>query len=211
MNRNRICAPVRAIVILLCVGLLFGTGCRRESAETIPANWPEYAMSGIRFRLEPGWSAVEPEDWEETLGKALSDASLGYDAADDFQWIGMLASPDLSTKTRDYLVAAYISFPGEITETVLQEQLEQMKDLKLQFVQAGTTASMLSDPQMREWGGRSVIAFTIRMNLSDDTRTVIQVGLVPHGTRLYVFHYVDEGAEQSNGNLRKVFESLNWI
>ncbi len=211
MKRNRMRTPVRAIILLLCACLLFCTGCRRENKTEIPSNWPEYALSGVRFRLEPGWTSIEPEEWEETLGKALSDASLGYDAADEMQWVGMLASPDLSTKTRDYLVVAYISLPGEITETILQNQLETMKDLKLQFVQAGSTASMLSDPQMKEWGGRSVITFTLRMNLADDTRTVIQVGMVPRGTRLYVFHYVDEGAEQSNGNLARVMESLNWI
>ncbi len=199
----------KVLCVLLCMVCLTGVmGCGgyKDASSDIPANWPTYAVSGMTFSCEAGWEAADISGFEDAAVQPFQ--LLG--TTDRVQWVNCLASPEWQTKTRNFLAISYQQFQGTVEDSVLEEMLAGLSDIKSAFVSVNMTTSVLSSPSIARYGKNTALTFACRFTLEDGTQMIVRVGLVPHGDRLYQFHYVDYQMQENSQFLAQVLTSLQW-
>ena len=199
--RKRLCAVLAVLLVFSCL-----TACRGRSGVEVPANWPSYAMEGMTFPCEPGWEKLSVEDY----GEAAQAAYSVFVDSEDENLIGILASPEGSSKYRNLLSVSYLPMQGTVTENTLNGIKDQMKDLQSMFLDAGKGVSILTDPELDTIGDVTALFYTVEFTLENNQKVIVRTALTGRDNRLYAFQHLDFQRTGDSTFLRKILAGLVW-
>lgn len=193
---------------LCCVLIMSMVSCGYpDESKKAPDNWPTYAVGDMTFPNEAGWTAADISGFSD----ASAEPFQLFGISDQVQWVGCIASPEWTAKTRNFLSISYLKMTGKVTDETLEGLLEGYKDLKAAFLSVNMTVSVLSSPQIVRYGDHTALTFTCRFTMEDGTRMIVYTGLMGHGERLYQFHYVDYQSGEETDVLAQILSGLKWI
>ncbi|MBQ4383226.1 MAG: hypothetical protein II795_01970 [Firmicutes bacterium] len=199
--RKRLCAVLAVLCVFTCL-----TACRGRSGVEVPANWPSYAMEGMTFPCEPGWEKLSIEDYGETAQEVYSAFA---DSADE-KILGILASPEGSSKNRNLLSVSYLPMQETVTDNTLNGIKEQMKELQTMFLNAGKGVSVLTDPELDTIGEIKALFYTVEFTMENNQKVIVRTALTGRDNRLYAFQHLDFQRTGDSTFLRKILAGLVW-
>ena len=192
------------ILILLC-GL--GACSYSDESEKAPDNWPTYAVGSMTFPCEAGWTAADVSTFEDAAAEPFSL----LETTNHVEWVGCIASPEWTDGSRNYLAISYLQMSSNVTDSMMEEQVAQLANLRTTFLTAGMTTTILTEPQMVRYGDHTVLIYSCRFTLEDGDTVIVQVGMIGHGDRLYQFHYVDSQSSSQGKVLAQILTGLSWL
>lgn len=172
-----------------------------------PDNWPTYAIGNLTFPCEAGWTASDVSGFAD----ASAEPFQLLNTADQVQWVGCIASPEWTTKSRNFFAISYLQLSSEFTDRMLEDQLEGLSDLKAAFLSVNMTATVLSQAQIGKYGPNTALTFVCRFTMEDGQKMIVHTALMGHGDRLYQFHLVDYQSAEAADTLAQILNGLRWI
>lgn len=172
-----------------------------------PDNWPTYAVGSMTFPCEAGWTASDVSGFAD----AAAEPFQLVNRSNQVQWVGCMASPEWTTRNRNFFTISYLQMASDVTDKMLEEQLQGLNDLKTAFMSVNMTASVLKEAQIGKYGPNTALSFSCRFVMEDGQKMIVQTALMGHGDRLYQFHYVDYQSEEATDTMAQILTGLRWI
>ncbi len=189
-----------------CAVILLLTGCGSDYSDAqvdVPANWAEYTIENLEFRFEAGWKSG---NWDGVLSDADTQAqTIGTN--NNLALFGRLVAPTSAQDTINYLDFGYWDIGRQVETSELEALMEPINDLLLEIKKTGIESNDLQASRIRFYG--EVEALTCSYVLEkEQVECVMQMALVPHGTRVYFITYSDFASGADNSMLEQLLSTL---
>ncbi len=193
---------------ILCFMVLTGASCKggyTDASDNPPANWAPYSVQDLSFRFPAGWSAVS---WEAVTDKLQENMNL-LGEENKLALYGYFASPVGDRGTIDYLSFAYMEMKSEVTASELEAIMDELSTLSKSMKSFSVDAEIVQKARIRRYG--SVDALTLSYQVGyGQAACVIQIGLVPRGTRIYQVAYSNFTTVKDDNTLERLLTSLTF-
>ena len=202
MRLRRITRLLCALVFaaLVCAGC--GGGYTNASEEP-PANWAPYSLRDVSFRFPAGWSAASWEGFTDKLQENMN--LLGEE--NKLALCGYFAGPVGDRGTTDYLSLANMEMKGEVEASDLETVMEELSTLSKSMKTLSVDAEIIQKARIRHYGNVDALTLAYQVGYGQ-AACVIQIGLVPHGSRIYQIAYSNFTTVKDDKNLEMLLTSL---
>ena len=207
---------IRAAALLLAVCLLL-SGCQRGSeyydgTVSVPSTYAKYSVPPLEFRFEAGYKSV---NWDEfTLESDEAAAMNGI--ANNLAIFTRLQSPVMDQGTVNYLDFGYFEMGRTVTAADLEDVMSEIDELAASMKSLEVTSDELQAARIRAYGDDEIEAMTCCYEVDHyidqfTIRCVIQMALVPHGSRIYLISYADFTTGKDDSKLEQLLSSLSFV
>ena len=189
MKKNLYKPIIKSTGILLISILLLMTlgGCRKRSeygdgSVRIPETYAAYDVGDFHFRFEAGWESASWDEFSTTMdGQA---GLLGIKNNMAIYW--RLVSPASAIGTVNYVDFGYFETGKAVEAKDLEAIMEELDEQASALKKLGISSDELQKARIRSYNNAEIEALTYCYLVKNEYVTdVVQVALVPHGSRIY--------------------------
>ncbi len=189
-----------------CAVILLLTGCGSDYSDgsvDVPVNWAEYTIENMEFRFEAGWKSG---NWDGVQSDADTQAQT-IGTSNNLALFGRLVSPTSARDTVDYLDFGYWDLGRQVETSELEALMEPLNDLLLVINKTGIESNDLQPSRIRFYGEVEALTCSYVME-KERVECVMQMALIPHGTRVYFITYSDFASGEDNSMLEQLLSTL---
>ena len=193
-------------VTILLIFLLTACGSGYDNASVdIPSTWAAYSIDTLSFRFEAGYQS---ESWDALQTDMDTRVSV-LGTSNQLALFGRLISPAYAKGTVNYIDFGYWDTGRALEPTELEGIMETLNNLSSPLLQLSVSSSQLQSSRIRTYGAVTALttAFTVE---TEDLSCVLQVALVPHGSRVYLISYADFSTGADNDMLEGLLSTLQF-
>ena len=193
-------------VTILLIFLLTACGSGYDNASVdIPSTWAAYSIDTLSFRFEAGYQS---ESWDALQTDMDTRVSV-LGTSNQLALFGRLISPASAKGTVNYIDFGYWDTGRALEPTELEGIMETLNNLSSPLLQLSVSSSQLQSSSIRTYGAVTALttAFTVE---TEDLSCVLQVALVPHGSRVYLISYADFSTGADNDMLEGLLSTLQF-
>lgn len=193
-------------VTILLIFLLTACGSDYDDASVdIPTTWAAYTIDTLSFRFEAGYQSSSWDALQTDMDTRVS--VLG--TSNQLALFGRLISPASAKGTVNYIDFGYWDTGRALEPTELEGIMETLNNLSSPLLQLSVSSSQLQSSRIRTYGAVTALttAFTVE---TEDLSCVLQVALVPHGSRVYLISYADFSTGADNDMLEGLLSTLQF-
>ena len=193
-------------VTILLIFLLTACGSGYDNASVhIPSTWAAYSIDTLSFRFEAGYQS---ESWDALQTDMDTRVSV-LGTSNQLALFGRLISPASAKGTVNYIDFGYWDTGRALEPTELEGIMETLNNLSSPLLQLSVSSSQLQSSRIRTYGAVTALttAFTVE---TEDLSCVLQVALVPHGSRVYLISYADFSTGADNDMLEGLLSTLQF-
>ena len=193
-------------VTILLIFLLTACGSGYDNASVdIPSTWAAYSIDTLSFRFEAGYQS---ESWDALQTDMDTRVSV-LGTSNQLALFGRLISPSSAKGTVNYIDFGYWDTGRALEPTELEGIMETLNNLSSPLLQLSVSSSQLQSSRIRTYGAVTALttAFTVE---TEDLSCVLQVALVPHGSRVYLISYADFSTGADNDMLEGLLSTLQF-
>lgn len=193
-------------VTILLIFLLTACGSGYDNASVdIPSTWAAYSIDTLSFRFEAGYQS---ESWD-VLQTDMDTRVSVLGTSNQLALFGRLISPASAKGTVNYIDFGYWDTGRALEPTELEGIMETLNNLSSPLLQLSVSSSQLQSSRIRTYGAVTALttAFTVE---TEDLSCVLQVALVPHGSRVYLISYADFSTGADNDMLEGLLSTLQF-
>ena len=193
-------------VTILLIFLLTACGSGYDNASVdIPSTWAAYSIDTLSFRFEAGYQS---ESWDALQTDMDTRVSV-LGTSNQLALFGRLISPAAAKGTVNYIDFGYWDTGRALEPTELEGIMETLNNLSSPLLQLSVSSSQLQSSRIRTYGAVTALttAFTVE---TEDLSCVLQVALVPHGSRVYLISYADFSTGADNDMLEGLLSTLQF-
>ena len=193
-------------VTILLIFLLTACGSGYDNASVdIPSTWAAYSIDTLSFRFEAGYQS---ESWDALQTDMDTRVSV-LGTSNQLALFGRLISPASAKGTVNYIDFGYWDTGRALEPTELEGIMETLNNLSSPLLQLSVSSSQLQSSRIRTYG--AVTALTTACTVeTEDLSCVLQVALVPHGSRVYLISYADFSTGADNDMLEGLLSTLQF-
>lgn len=196
-------------LFLVCIMVL--TGCNSggydDASVDPPENWASYTVGELQFRFEAGWKSGNWDPLQNNMDAMVN--TIG--AANNLALFGRLVAPASDRGTVNYVDFGYWDTGRTFEASELEGIMEQINDLSLSLKKMGVSSEDKQSSRIRVYGRDALTALTVSYLLeTDSVSCLMQVALVPHGTRVYLISYADFSKQQDDTMLEQLLTTLSF-
>ena len=200
---------IKRFLIAFCVLTMLLTGCSRsdysDASVDVPSNWAEYTIENMEFRFEAGWKSGNWDGVQNDMD--IQAQTIGTN--NNLALFGRLVSPTSAQDTTNYLDFGYWDLGRQFETSEMEALMEPINDLLLAIKKTGIESNDLQTSRIRFYG--EVEALTCCYVLEKDkVECVMQIALIPHGTRVYMIAYSDFASGEDNSVLEQLLSTLSF-
>lgn len=194
-------------VICLIVVILTGCGGYSDASVDVPSTWAQYTIDDLQFRFKAGWKSGNWDPVQTEMDTQTNALGTGNQLA----IFGRLVSPSADKGTVDYIDFGYWDTGREYDAMEMEELMEDLNNLIIPFKRMGITSQDGQSSRIRIYG-EEITALTLSYKLNKDyVNCVVQIALVPHGTRIYMIAYSDFSTGTDDDTLEQLLTSLHFL
>lgn len=191
-----------------CAVILLLTGCGSDYSDAqveVPSNWAEYTVENMDFRFEAGWKSG---NWDNVMAETDKQAgTIGTN--NNLAVFGRLVAPTSAQDTTNYMDFGYWEMGHQVETVELEALMEPINDLLLHIKKTGIESNDLQSSRIRFYG--EVEALTCSYQLEKERVTcVMQMALIPHGSRVYFICLSDFTTGEDNSMLEQLLSTLSF-
>lgn len=189
--------------------LMILTGCSSgysDASVDVPTNWANYTVGDLQFRFEAGWKSGNWDPLQADMDVQVQTLGAGNNLA----IFGRLVAPAADKGTVNYVDLGYWDTGRNFEATEMESLMEELNDLVVPLKKLGLTSEDEQSSRIRVYG-EDITALTLSYRITkDQVECLIQVALVPHGTRVYMISYADFSTNKENEMLERLLSSLSF-
>ena len=198
---------IKRLLIIVCIAAMLLTGCGSDYSDAqvdVPGNWAEYTVGNMEFRFEAGW---KNGNWDAVLSDADTQAqTIGTN--NNLALFGRLVAPTSAQDTINYVDFGYWEMGRMVETSELEALMEPINDLLLEIKKTGIESNDLQASRIRFYG--EVEALTCSYLLEKElVRCVMQMALIPQGSRVYFICLSDFTSGEDNSMLEQLLSTLS--
>lgn len=213
MSRQRR-RKARALVLVLSLTLLMTllSGCRgknnySDATVSVPSSYASYQVGPFRFRFAPGWKSADYTAFQEQLEAAQQSAG----GVNKLALFGRMTSSPTDVGTTNYLDFGYLEMGREVDPEELEDIMDAINEMSSPLKKMGISSDELQRSRIRNYGS-TVTALTYSYEVDNQTiKCIVQTGLFPLGSRVYVICYSDFTSKELGRELLEVLSTLEVI
>lgn len=200
---------IKKWIALLCCALMLLTGCSSgysDASVDVPGNWASYTVGDLNFRFIAGWKSG---NWDPLqIDMDLQVQTVG--TSNNLAIFGRLVAPAADKGTVNYMDFGYWDIGREFEVTELESVMKELDELVVPVKKLGLSSDDVQSSRIRTYGDE-ITALTLAYRLvSEEVSCVMQVALVPHGTRVYMISYADFSTGEDDSTLERLLSSLSF-
>lgn len=198
----------KQLVALICTLLLMLTGCSdySDASVDVPSNWASYAVGDLQFRFEAGWKS---SSWDP-LQTDMDTQVQTLQTSNNLAIFGRLVSPAADKGTINYVDLGYWDTGRAFEIVEMEDMMEDLNDLVVPLKKLGMTSEDVQRSRIRTYGS-DITALTLSYTITkEEVSCLMQIALVPHGSRVYMISYADFSTGTDSDVLEKLLSSLSF-
>ncbi len=200
---------VRKWISLLCGLLVFLTGCGgySDASVEVPGNWASYQVGDLEFRFIAGWKS---SSWDSLQTDMDSQVQI-VGSSNHLAIFGRLTSPAADKGTVNYIDFGYWDTGRQFENEELEGIMKELDEMVVPIKKLGLSSDDVQSSRIRIYG-EDITALTLAYRVEkEQVDCVMQVALVPHGSRVYLISYADFSTGEDDSTLERLLSSLRFI
>ena len=209
LHNTRLFRPLVICLVLLMVLPLL-TGCHKRSEYDdatvgVPDTYASYDVGDFHFRFEAGW---ESTSWDELTPVMDGQAQLlGLQNNMAIYW--RLYSPTTAIGTVNYVDFGYFELGRTVATADLEPIMEKLDEQASTLKRLGISCDELQKARIRSYNEAEIEALTYCYLVKNEFVTdVIQVALIPQGSRIYTITVNDFTSGADTALLEQLLSTL---
>ena len=198
----------KRFLILFCVLTMLLTGCGSDyddASVEVPANWAEYTVENMDFRFEAGWKSGNWDAVQTDMDTQVQTIGTSNNLA----IFGRLVAPVSAQDTTNYIDFGYWDTGRQLETSELESLMEEINDMILTIKKIGVESEDMQASRIRFYGEVEAMTFSYLLE-KEQVHCVMQVALIPHGTKVYMVTYCDFASTEDNSTLEQLLSTLSF-